>query len=290
VQRWEVYGNSFSNPDGFALLAFIRAGSGVVFANRLTSAFEHDLMIDNVRSLGDTGEGAGQCNGSSNWDQNTPGQNGYACRDQIGRAYDSTQWSPGQAYTQVLQPAYFWDNLRGTSEFVIDNKGLDTWLQQDRDWYTANASFNGTTGVGMGPIASRPATCTTGVAYWATNEGEWNSLQAGPDGRLYRCTATNTWTLYYTPYAYPHPWQSTGPHAPSAPTSVRILRAFLYFVPPFVGLCVVRRQTGRRRLVAEARYFQPITNNSPRRLGLDAPRAQGSSLGVGECFRTIRRK
>jgi len=24
-------------------------------------------------------------------------------------------------------------------------------------------------------------------------------------GTLYKCTATNTWTAYYTPYAYPHP-------------------------------------------------------------------------------------
>ena len=61
-----------------------------------------------------------------------------------------------------------------------------------------------------GPIANRPATCTsngqgTGVGYWATDEGDWNSTNPGPDGQLYTCSAPNTWTLYYTPYAYPHP-------------------------------------------------------------------------------------
>jgi hypothetical protein len=29
--------------------------------------------------------------------------------------------------------------------------------------------------------------------------------QNGADGVLYKATATNTWTLYYEPYAYPHP-------------------------------------------------------------------------------------
>jgi hypothetical protein len=27
----------------------------------------------------------------------------------------------------------------------------------------------------------------------------------GASGLLYKCTATDTWTLYYTPYTYPHP-------------------------------------------------------------------------------------
>ena len=27
----------------------------------------------------------------------------------------------------------------------------------------------------------------------------------GAQGTLYRCSGTNTWTVHYTPYAYPHP-------------------------------------------------------------------------------------
>jgi hypothetical protein len=37
----------------------------------------------------------------------------------------------------------------------------------------------------------------TGVGYFATDQG--------PQGTLYRCSATDTWTVHYIPYAYPHP-------------------------------------------------------------------------------------
>jgi hypothetical protein len=231
VQRFEIYKNTLTTAPGGLGLAFVRGGSGVVFGNRLPAMYTTDIVLDNVRSERDPGEGVGQCDGSSGWDQNTPGQSGYPCRDQIGRAYDTVLWndSPPGVYDQVLQPVYLWDNLKGGAYFVVDNSGLDTWLMQNRDWYTTNTSFDGTTGVGEGTLANRPSTCTTGVAYWVTDEGSWDTtLPANTSGRLYRCTATNTWTLYYTPLVYPHPFAGGTPASslPPPPTSVTLSVTF----------------------------------------------------------------
>ena len=70
--------------------------------------------------------------------------------------------------------------------------------------------LTGARGVGRGPLSSRPSSCTPGVAYWATDQGEWDSGHSGPDGQLYKCVSNNTWSLYYTPYVYPHPLVSGG--------------------------------------------------------------------------------
>jgi len=210
TQRWEIYNNNFSKlQTDWYPLAFIRGGSGVMFGNRATSNYTSDILLDNVRSSRDPGDGVGMCNGTSNLDQNTTGQNGWACRDQIGRMKDETQWSLGSAYAQPLNPAYFWDNIKGSSTQVSVDVNTGDYnavhIQSNRDYYTYTASFNGTSGVGIGTLANRPGTCTPGVAYWATDQGNWNTK--GDDGVLYKCTSPNTWVKYYTPYTYPHPLQ-----------------------------------------------------------------------------------
>jgi hypothetical protein len=234
TQRWEVYGNSFSKSQSdWYPMTYIRGGSGVIFNNTATSNYTNDLTFNNVRSCRDPGDGVGKCDGASNWDQNTGGQNGWACRDQIGRMGDTTQLTPGGAYAQNLIPAYLWNNIKGTSTQVSVNisAGEDcpggdynsTHIQANRDYYNYTASFNGTSGVGTGSLASRPSTCTTGVAYWATDQGNWNHSGSGGQGVLYKCTATNTWTLYYTPYTYPHPLAGGSGVKPSQPQDLHIV-------------------------------------------------------------------
>ncbi len=62
------------------------------------------------------------------------------------------------------------------------------------------------TGIGVGPIADRPATCTPAVGWWALDEGVWWIGQPGPDGLGYRCEyLTALWTPYYIPFINPHP-------------------------------------------------------------------------------------
>jgi hypothetical protein len=104
--------------------------------------------------------------------------------------------------TQHVCNSYYWSNTKNSSTRIDPERGstidyggpIGLVPQANRDFWFQGSSFNGTTGVGVGPLASRPSTCTTGVAYWAIDEG-----------KLYVATATNIWTLYYTPYAYPHP-------------------------------------------------------------------------------------
>ena len=71
-----------------------------------------------------------------------------------------------------------------------------------------NAACTGSScaaGIGRGTTAPT-GTCTTGTGFWkastATPTTSSTVIQAG---HLYKCTATNTWTDYFTPYTYPHP-------------------------------------------------------------------------------------
>ncbi len=104
---------------------------------------------------------------------------------------------------QALEPIYAWNNKLNGS--LIPVGSVYPTLRENRDYYNQNDSFDGTNGVGVGVAADRPKTCTPGVAFWATDQGEWDSTHPGPDGQLYVCTAPNTWTLYYKPFTYPHP-------------------------------------------------------------------------------------
>jgi hypothetical protein len=218
-QRWEIYKNQLTNTTW--TVAFIRGGSGYVFGN--TNNNGHEIAVNNVRDL-ETRETSGRCNGTSNWDQNTPGQAGYACRDQIGRSRDSVQWTTGAPYNQPLTPAYIFGNTTsygGGQQIAVDlhNPSSPNHIVANRDFYWHSASFNGTSGVGSGNLAARPSTCTKGVGYWASDQGSWNAL--GPSGVLYTCVATNSWGLNYTPYTYPHPLQNST--TLPAPSNLRLL-------------------------------------------------------------------
>jgi hypothetical protein len=155
------------------------------------------------------------------------------CTDQAGRGpgtyVSGSTPSPAAALTQALDPIYEWDD--SASPLYHGNMSSDTGRTiANRDWYTdgSNGSpqaqtsptspFNGTSGVGFGTLTNRPTTCTPNVGYFATDQGSWNTSGNGfGNGVLYQCSATNSWTVHYTPYSYPHPLtQGTGP-APTAP-------------------------------------------------------------------------
>lgn len=230
-QRWEIYGNNITNTGAQTFTtAFLRGATGYYFNNTRSGLFSTGVVLKVERSS-ETKDPFGQCNGTWLIDGNTPGFEGWPCRDQIGRSRDSNVYSgTGNWPAQASTPAYSWNNSQGGVQYGFSSYNgspREQFLQnlQNRDWYNFNALFNGTTGVGVGAIAARPATCTAGVAYWATDEGEWNSRNTGADGQLYKCTSANTWTLYYKPYPYPHPLQAGinggGQPSPLAPANLK---------------------------------------------------------------------
>ncbi len=178
----------------------------------------------------------------------TPDSPADGNRSPTSTYYGYPYWhQPGRDGEGRLKPMYsFLNRARGgaIAHLVVNNSG--TWtgsqancantdtsrvnchLQLNRDLYQETTSFTGASGVGVGTLASRPATCTPtpestdtgngGVGYWATDQGSWNQSASNPrgvqfngtDGVLYRCSATNAWTVAYTPYTYPHPLQTSG--------------------------------------------------------------------------------
>jgi hypothetical protein len=121
ARRWEVYHNTFNQVSrAMWVPMFLRGGTGVVFDNVLTGAWtDAGIALDNVRSCVSS-ELSGRCDGSSPWDGNQAGGNGYPCRDQIGRSADSFLWTAGRPYPpQVHDPAYAWNNRHGANDVIF---------------------------------------------------------------------------------------------------------------------------------------------------------------------------
>lgn len=142
--------------------------------------------------------------------------------DQVGNGADGG----------AREPAYIWSNTQGGSSWArslaTPNSNAQTLyaaqtgtpgatfgdrdvIQANRDFF-ASSGFDLSTGVTVGNRASMDAFNTTGLTtgygYWVTDEGSWNTkLTANTSGRLYKWTGS-AWSLYYTPYTYPHPLQT----------------------------------------------------------------------------------
>jgi len=184
---------------------------------------------------------AAQCNGLVDWlsgalhiiDGNRSPDStyqGYPCWRQPGR----------DPATGNLKPMYVWNNYWSDTSAEVPLVSPDiggnpdyssNHMQANRDWYNAvsasaqsspTSPFNGASGMGFGTLANRPSSCTTnpnerggGVGYFATDQGA--------QGTLYQCSATNTWTVWYTPYTYPHPLTTGGGNTgtPAPPTGLQ---------------------------------------------------------------------
>ena len=186
----EYYGNTLTNMGQYRWMDH-RGTWGLFFNNLLTGSGGNSIDI---------------------YGMSTPG----SCPSDINPT--PTNYSP------VVNNSYFFNNTKnGTNVLALANpSGMPTHcsVTENANWWNSNASCTASScsaGIGQGTTAPT-GTCTTGVGYWvastATPTASSSVIQAAS---LYKCTATNTWTRYYSPYTYPHPLRTGGGGSTVAP-------------------------------------------------------------------------
>lgn len=135
---------------------------------------------------------------------------------------DSCQKPTTPFYSQHVQNTYVFNNIaNGTLidmtiglDFCSDYvSGSPYTITENVDYYNYDDAFDGTIGIGIGTLGERPATCTEGVGYYATDWPTPTSVPTDMDSikdfcqeaTFYKATGENIWTEHYTPYTYPHP-------------------------------------------------------------------------------------
>jgi hypothetical protein len=168
---WAVYENTFeSNYTGGSLNSWMkmRGGMGLAFNNNIK--WNGSVTLRLIEDL--------VCNVQGCSPTCSDYSSDYPCNIQNGEQINNT---------------YIWDNTvnGGSDEIDVKSDGCSLFIQEDRDYWDDIGDSNFVTG----PAAGRnQSTCTVDDCYWASDEE-----------KLYRCTATNKWSLVYEPYAYPHP-------------------------------------------------------------------------------------
>lgn len=117
--------------------------------------------------------------------------------------------SPTPTYTPIVNNTYVFNNTKGGAIVnMAFGDGTQCSVAENSNWWNYNASCTASScsaGIGRGTTAPT-GTCTTGVGYWvASTATPTTSSAVIQSASLYKCASTNTWTLYYTPYTYPHP-------------------------------------------------------------------------------------
>lgn len=224
VYWWDMHGNQNSTSNHSTMGAEI-------FGNRLVSTTARNLQIIDQRggSLVIFWNKA-QIEGSA-WYQTRE-----ECDDCLNGHVPCTGPS-GQPMR--VSNSYYWNNRYRENLITVHNISNAVWGGTGGCVETANPIVLGVDvfndnghGVKCGPLSSLPSTCTVGEAYWATDHDcariEDSSVGKYPttpvSGTLYKCTAPNKWTAYYTPFVYPHPLreEASAPSFPVAPSGLRI--------------------------------------------------------------------
>ena len=130
---------------------------------------------------------------------------------------------PGRV--QDVNNYYVWNNKNTSTQFTAELYRNDCSTNENSAFFNYSGTCTSSacsSGVGVGS-ATPSGTCTTGVGYWKWANGTTlptdmaTMISATQAGTFYKCTSTNNWQVYYTPYIYPHPLQGGG--APATPTN-----------------------------------------------------------------------
>ena len=222
--RFETYGNYYEEKDG--------ASYGVTL-----SAFEdgRSIMINN--KMKSTKDPIRATFYKQWWE--TLNIHGRTCPSQDGSlpeymnpsgnsCTNDTTPAPANINRSAVVNTRYGITSDGTGTLVLTKTGRDESRTTIADlpventhFFVHNANANCTSGgsctSGTGCGTTKPTSCTKGTFFWKTDQPcsyiQTTSLGKSPTvpmaGELYRCTATNVWTLDFVPYTYPHPWRGS---------------------------------------------------------------------------------
>lgn len=111
-------------------------------------------------------------------------------------------WQSNPGFSQLISASYYTQRIVNNRDYYQESVSQGAQTSSSSP-FTGDPSTG--PGVGHGLYQYIPTTCTQNVAYWATDQGNWNQSGSGGQGELYVCTAANTWTLAYVPETYPNP-------------------------------------------------------------------------------------
>ncbi|MFA5962118.1 MAG: hypothetical protein WC848_05540 [Parcubacteria group bacterium] len=155
---------------------------------------------------------------------------------------DSCQNGTGTRYSMHVQNTYVWNNLgNGTNRpiYVSEDNcahyavGSPYAITENVDYWNYNPNtLDGNVQKGINCGSAVPtSSCAIGDGYWQTSYSpcsevpeEMGDMKTYTQaGRFYKCTAPNTWTLYYQPYTYPHPLRGgEDTISPTSPTGLMV--------------------------------------------------------------------
>ncbi len=200
----ELYGNQITTSYGGQLVS-VRGGKALTFFNNVTSSasWVSGKLREEIR------------------DSAAPLVNG-----RVQHANTTYTWGNKKNLTTALSGLSVYENcstscVSSTCSIHADCRyngaGVSSLLHNTQYWNYVTG-YDGSSGMGCGTLANRPATCTEGTGYWATNQscsdltGMVGIDPATPiSGTLYIC-GSNNWVdaTTYTPYDFPHPLAGGG--------------------------------------------------------------------------------